>query len=55
MARVDNGSLTHQALEREADSVHLSVYLFNITNAEQFANGEDEKLKVQEVGPFTYQ
>ncbi|CAB3226880.1 unnamed protein product [Arctia plantaginis] len=55
IARMDSGTLMHEALKRETDSVHLSLYLFNITNAEQFVNGEDEKLKVQEVGPFTYQ
>ncbi|XP_075976285.1 scavenger receptor class B member 1-like [Anticarsia gemmatalis] len=55
LSRVDYGTFVHEALSRETDSVHLSVYLFNVTNAEQFVSGEDEKLKIQEVGPFTYQ
>ena len=31
----------------------LQVYLFNVTNAEAFLAGE-QKLKVQEIGPYTY-
>uniref|UniRef100_A0A2A4JT04 Scavenger receptor class B member 1 n=1 Tax=Heliothis virescens TaxID=7102 RepID=A0A2A4JT04_HELVI len=54
-ARVDYGTAVHQAMSEEVDSLHLSAYLFNITNAEQFLSGEDEKLKVEEVGPFVYQ
>lgn len=34
--------------------VFLKVYVFNITNAEAFLNNE-EKLRVQEVGPYVYQ
>ncbi|KAJ8718766.1 hypothetical protein PYW07_016322 [Mythimna separata] len=54
-ARVDYGTYVHDGISKEIDSIHLSVYLFNITNAERFVSGEDEKLKVEEVGPFTYQ
>jgi len=31
----------------------LQVYLFNVTNSEEFLAGK-EKLKVQEIGPYTY-
>ena len=31
----------------------LQVYLFNVTNSEAFLAGE-QKLKVQEIGPYTY-
>ncbi|CAH0582808.1 unnamed protein product [Chrysodeixis includens] len=55
LARIDYGTLVHQALSRETDSVHISVYLFNVTNPEEFASGEDHKLRVQEIGPFTFQ
>ncbi|KAJ8724676.1 hypothetical protein PYW08_016150 [Mythimna loreyi] len=54
-ARVDYDTYVHEGISKEYDSIHLSVYLFNITNAERFISGEDEKLKVEEVGPFTYQ
>lgn len=33
-------------------SVHL--YIFNVTNPEEFLSGDDEVLKLKEVGPFTY-
>ena len=33
----------------------LSIYLFNFTNAHKWMNGTDEKLKVQELGPYCYQ
>ncbi|CAH0673771.1 unnamed protein product [Spodoptera exigua] len=54
-ARVGPGTLLDEALKKETDSIHLSAYLFNITNADRFASGEDDKLKMEEVGPFTYQ
>lgn len=34
--------------------VFLKVYVFNITNSEQFLNGT-EKLRVEEIGPYVYQ
>ncbi|KAH0951798.1 hypothetical protein HN011_007991 [Eciton burchellii] len=34
--------------------VYLYVYIFNITNPEEFLSGK-EKLKVKEVGPYVYQ
>ncbi|XP_015123047.1 scavenger receptor class B member 1 [Diachasma alloeum] len=34
--------------------VYIKVYVFNITNPEAFLGGE-EKLRVQEVGPYVYQ
>nr|QNL15117.1 sensory neuron membrane protein 1 [Aulacocentrum confusum] len=34
--------------------VFLNVYVFNITNSEEFMRG-DEKLRVQEIGPYVYQ
>ncbi|XP_031330947.1 scavenger receptor class B member 1-like isoform X1 [Photinus pyralis] len=33
--------------------LYLRVFLFNVTNRDAFLNGE-EKLKVQEVGPYVY-
>ena len=32
----------------------LRLYLFNYTNAERYMNGEDKKLKVEELGPYVY-
>jgi hypothetical protein len=32
----------------------MRIYLFNVTNADNWLNGIDAKLKVEEVGPFVY-
>lgn len=34
--------------------VYLKVYIFNITNRDEFMSGIDEKLRFQEVGPYVY-
>ncbi|XP_049870536.1 lysosome membrane protein 2-like [Pectinophora gossypiella] len=52
--RVYNGSAVEGFLSKPIEGVHISAYLFNITNAEEFMSGEHQKLKVEEVGPFTY-
>lgn len=33
----------------------LNIYIFNITNSAEFISGVDEKLKLQEIGPITFQ
>lgn len=35
--------------------VLLNIYIFNITNSAEFISGEDKKLKLQEIGPITFQ
>ncbi|XP_029158785.1 scavenger receptor class B member 1-like isoform X1 [Nylanderia fulva] len=37
----------------EAD-VYLKVYLFNITNHEEYLDGRESKLRFQQVGPYVY-
>lgn len=34
--------------------VYLKVFIFNITNRDDYLSGKDEKLKFQEVGPYVY-
>lgn len=34
--------------------LYLKVYLWNITNHEDYLAGRAEKLKFQEVGPYVY-
>lgn len=34
--------------------LYLRVFLYNVTNKEEFLSGTDKKLKVQEVGPYVY-
>lgn len=33
----------------------LKVFIFNITNSEEYIAGSDDKLKLQEIGPITFQ
>ncbi|KAH9637066.1 hypothetical protein HF086_013882 [Spodoptera exigua] len=54
LLRVANGSIVYDLIQHEMPAAELSLYLFNITNADRFLSGEDDKLKVEEVGPFVY-
>ncbi|XP_066584676.1 scavenger receptor class B member 1-like [Prorops nasuta] len=48
------GSLLFTLWKKPPIDVYIKVYIFNITNPVEFLNGE-EKLKVQEIGPYVYQ
>ncbi|KAJ6648620.1 Scavenger receptor class B member 1 [Pseudolycoriella hygida] len=48
----DNGEIFNLWQNPPVD-VYIKIYLFNITNAEEFMRG-DEKMKVEEVGPYVY-
>lgn len=41
--------------EKPPLEVLISIFIFNITNAEEFLSGQNDKLKVVEVGPYVYQ
>jgi scavenger receptor class B, member 1 len=49
------GSFLFYVWEKPPLEVIMKLYLFNITNAEEFMSGVDKKLKVQEIGPYVYQ
>lgn len=53
--RLETGSALYNLLKNDIKAARLSVFPFNITNAEKFMSGEDSKVKVKEVGPFVYQ
>ncbi|XP_041988769.1 lysosome membrane protein 2-like [Aricia agestis] len=53
--RIYEGSFVYNLMVNESKSVTVRVYLFNVTNPEEFLSGEDDKLRLSEVGPFTYQ
>lgn len=36
------------------ENILTKVYVFNITNSEQFLNGTDNDLHLQEVGPIVH-
>lgn len=35
-------------------NLYLKVYLFNVTNRDEYLSGEESKLRFQEVGPYVY-
>lgn len=49
-----NNSLRYEAWEKVPVHANLRLYLYNYTNIKEYENGEDSKLKLQEVGPYTY-
>ncbi|CRL06508.1 CLUMA_CG019609, isoform A [Clunio marinus] len=49
----DDGEI-FQMWERPPVDLYLRVYIFNITNHEEFMAGRDKKLNVEEVGPYVY-
>lgn len=34
--------------------LYLKVYLFNVTNHEEYLSGQESKLRFQEIGPYVY-
>ncbi|XP_048006716.1 scavenger receptor class B member 1-like [Leguminivora glycinivorella] len=52
--RIAPNSLPYHLLESEVEGVHVKAYLFNVTNPEEFLSGRDRKMKMQEIGPFSY-
>ncbi|CAH1407704.1 unnamed protein product [Nezara viridula] len=48
------GSYIYRMWKAPPIKLYIKVFIFNITNAAQFLNGEDKKLRVAEVGPYTY-
>ncbi|KPI99536.1 Scavenger receptor class B member 1 [Papilio xuthus] len=53
--KVTPGTEMYRMLTSEIEGAYVSAYLFNISNAEAFLSGADSRLRVHEVGPFTYQ
>lgn len=49
-----NGSKAKERWQKPPIYPLLKVYIFNYTNTEDFLSGKDDILRVQEVGPLTY-
>ncbi|CAH1642240.1 unnamed protein product [Spodoptera littoralis] len=49
----DGGEIFEMWRKPEVE-LYTKVYLFNITNADEYMAGIDDKIKVQEVGPYVY-
>ncbi|XP_076256603.1 scavenger receptor class B member 1-like isoform X2 [Rhynchophorus ferrugineus] len=48
------GGEIYSLWQRPPVELYLKVYLWNITNKDEYMNGIDKKLKFQEVGPYVY-
>ncbi|XP_050061505.1 scavenger receptor class B member 1-like isoform X2 [Aphis gossypii] len=51
---MSKGDETFEMWKSPEAAVYLKVYIFNITNREDFLAGIDEKLRFEEVGPYVY-
>ncbi|XP_053971469.1 scavenger receptor class B member 1-like [Hylaeus volcanicus] len=49
-----NGTTSFLLWQRPPVGLTFNVYVFNYTNLREFERGNASKLRVQEVGPFTY-
>ncbi|KAL0131544.1 hypothetical protein PUN28_002827 [Cardiocondyla obscurior] len=48
------GGETFEMWRKPEVDLYLKVYLFNVTNHNEFLSGEESKLRFQEVGPYVY-
>lgn len=51
--KMSPNSLLFKLFQHPPIEVTLGIYVFNVTNPEQFLAGK-EKLKLEEVGPYVY-
>lgn len=49
------GTKFYQEWQKSQVVVLVQFRIFNITNSEEFLSGQDEKMKVEEVGPYVFQ
>ncbi|XP_055543770.1 scavenger receptor class B member 1-like [Wyeomyia smithii] len=54
MLSMYEGSYLHRLWKKPPLDVFISIYVFNVSNADAFLRGE-EKIRVVEVGPYVYQ
>ncbi|XP_054280593.1 scavenger receptor class B member 1-like isoform X4 [Macrosteles quadrilineatus] len=52
--RMSEGSETFEMWKKPPIKLVLKVYLFNVTNQDEYMSGKDEKLKFEQVGPYAY-
>lgn len=54
MLSMNEGSYLHRLWKKPPLEVFISIYVFNVTNADAFMRGE-EKMRLEELGPYVYQ
>lgn len=52
--KITEGSESFYSWETPPIKLVLKVYLFNVTNKDEYMSGKDSKLKFQQVGPYAY-
>ncbi|XP_062544964.1 scavenger receptor class B member 1 isoform X4 [Armigeres subalbatus] len=50
----ENGGEIFELWRTPPVDLYIRIFLFNVTNAEQYLNGAEEKMVFEEVGPFVY-
>lgn len=55
MLSLKPGTFLYKTWEKPPLDVYVKVYMFNVTNHERYVQGLDDKIKVEEVGPYVYQ
>lgn len=40
--------------EKPEVNLYLKVYLFNVTNRDEYMSGKDTKLRFKQTGPYVY-
>ncbi|XP_068621730.1 scavenger receptor class B member 1-like [Battus philenor] len=53
-AILEDGGEIFEMWRKPEVKLYCRVYLFNVTNAEEYMSGVDDKVKLQEVGPYVY-
>lgn len=51
---LSNGSQAIKLWQEPPVDPYLRIHIFNYTNTERWLKGEDEKLHVEDVGPYVY-
>ncbi|KAF6210678.1 hypothetical protein GE061_013785 [Apolygus lucorum] len=54
MLTMSEGSYIYEVWKTPPIKLYIKIFIFNITNAQEFMSGQDKKLKVQEIGPYVY-
>ncbi|KYN07821.1 PREDICTED: scavenger receptor class B member 1-like [Cyphomyrmex costatus] len=53
-ATFGEGGESFEFWQKPEVDLYVKIYLFNVTNHDEFQNGEASKLRFQEVGPYVY-
>ncbi|CAH0746886.1 unnamed protein product, partial [Bemisia tabaci] len=52
--RFFEGSFAYGLWKKPPVKVYINVYIFNVTNSEEFKRGDAQELEIKEIGPYVY-